>query len=59
MRLIKVYLNVYDFMCGNGCLEAIGMGAYHSAIEIEYSTSHSVTSSTASAWCPLIHGRAE
>jgi hypothetical protein len=35
MRLIKVYLNVYDFMGGNGCLEAFGLGAYHSAIEIE------------------------
>jgi len=37
MRLIKVYLNVYDFLSINGCLAAVGLGGYHTAIEIKYS----------------------
>ncbi len=36
MITYKVYLNIYDFMGGNGCLEAIGLGAYHTGIEIGY-----------------------
>ena len=36
MKTHKIYLNVYNFMSGNTCLEAIGLGAYHTGIEIEY-----------------------
>jgi hypothetical protein len=32
MKTYKVYLNIYDFMGCNGCLEAIGLGAYHTGI---------------------------
>jgi hypothetical protein len=49
MRLLKVYLNVYDFLSINGCLAAIGLGGYHTGIEIKYRFPHSVTSSSATA----------
>ena len=34
MQSYKVYLNVYDFMRVGRCLEAIGMGAYHTGVEV-------------------------
>ncbi len=36
MKTVKVYLNVYDFTDCNSCLSLIGLGAYHTGIEIEY-----------------------
>lgn len=34
MKTYKVYLNIYDFMGGNRCLEALGVGAFHTGVEI-------------------------
>lgn len=50
MKTYKVYLNIYDFMGGNGCLEAIGLGAFHTGVEIGYLCPQTATTSTATAY---------
>jgi hypothetical protein len=35
MKTFKVYLNVYDFTSCNSCLSCLGVGGYHTGIEIE------------------------
>lgn len=32
----KVYLNIYDLKTWLNCCECIGIGAYHSAVEVKY-----------------------
>ena len=39
MRVYKVYLNVYNFTSCNCCLGPIGLGGYHTGIEIKYDPS--------------------
>jgi len=34
MQTYQVYLNIYVFIAGNCCLEVIGVGAYHTGVEI-------------------------
>lgn len=52
MKTYKVYLNIYDFMGCNGCLEAVGLGAFHTGVEVGYFHPHSATPSTATAFVP-------
>ena len=47
-----VYLNIYDFTTCNGCLEPLGLGAYHTGLEIQYPAKDPATPNTATAWCP-------
>lgn len=54
MRSYKVYLNIYDFMSYNSCLEALAVGAYHTGVEIEYLMSHPAMLNTATASYPPI-----
>ena len=54
MKTYKLYLNIYDFMAINRCLEAIGMGAFHTGIEIGYLLLHIAIFSTATVCAPLI-----
>ena len=35
-KSIPVYLNIYDFTPLNCCLGCLGIGGYHTAIEIMY-----------------------
>jgi hypothetical protein len=46
MKTYKVYLNIYDFLSLNRCLEPIGLGAYHTGIEIGYLFPNAATPST-------------
>ena len=55
MKTYKVYLNIYDYMRGNGCLESIGVGAFHTGVEIKYVSHHSATSNIAIVSAPMIH----
>lgn len=59
MKTYKIYLNIYDFMGANGCLEAIGLGAYHTGIEIGYFWSHEAMMNTAIVLFPQIQMRRE
>jgi hypothetical protein len=36
MKSIKVYLNIYDFTPANNYLNHLGIGAYHTGVEIKY-----------------------
>ena len=36
MKTFKIYLNIYDFLTFNKCLEGIGLGAFHTGVEIGY-----------------------
>ena len=42
----KVYLNVYDLKTWLNCCECLGIGAYHTAVEIKYLQYYSVEWST-------------
>jgi|LakMenEpi03Aug12_release.lakeMendotaPanAssembly.Ray.scaffolds.fasta_scaffold1119218_1 hypothetical protein len=46
---LKVYLNVYDFTTANKYLSCIGMGGYHTGVEIKYIYSYKVINNTAIA----------
>ena len=59
MKTYKVYLNIYDFMGGNGCLEAIGVGAYHTGVEIGYFWDDLAMMNTAIVWYLPIRMRRE
>ena len=52
MKTYKVYLNIYDFMSCNGCLETIGVGAFHTGVEVGYLSPHAATPNTATASAP-------
>jgi hypothetical protein len=52
MKSFKVYLNVYDFTSCNCCLSCLGLGGYHTGIEIEYPPAYPVMRSTVSTWSP-------
>lgn len=41
MKSLKVYLNVYNFTSANSCLDLIGLGGYHTGIEIKYHIANS------------------
>lgn len=36
MRTYKVYLNVYDFTPANKYVSCVGLGGYHTGVEIKY-----------------------
>lgn len=46
MKSLKLYLNVYNFTSANGCLDVIGMGGYHTGIEIKYLIKNSAIRNT-------------
>ena len=35
MRTYKIYLNVYDFTSANKYVSCIGLGGYHTGVEIK------------------------
>ena len=36
IKTLKVYLNVYDFTPANNYLSGIGLGGYHTGVQIKY-----------------------
>ena len=43
----EVYVNIYDFTSANKVLGCLGLGAYHTGVELKYPTVYSATSNTA------------
>lgn len=59
MKSYKVYLNVYDFTSCNSCLSIVGLGGYHTGIEIEYLLVYLAISNIVIVWFLQIHKKAE